>query len=229
MCNRFHIDISWREIRLHWDIMNDLPQFKPVYNASPGRREADLLAIVRTEAGNEGRLMYWPLIPSYEKWMKLPYSTMNAKAETLRESRTYRRLLQTRRCIIPVDGFYEFVGEKGSKVPWFIYLKSKQPFSFAGLWDTWKKPDGDTLESFSIITLPANDFMRPLHDRIPAILRSEDEDRWLDCAANPFDKATSVLTPYPSEEMAAHITSTRVNNSRYNEPDCGAPLEASTQ
>src|SRR5436190_23840404 len=226
MCNRVRADFEFREIKLRWDLVNDLPQVKPIYNASPGRPDADILTILRTDAGNEGRQMYWPLIPSYEKNMKLPYSTMNAKVERLNQSPVYKRLLQSRRCIIPVDGFYEFTGEKGSKTPWFVYLKSKEPFALAGLWDSWKRPDGATLESFSIITLPANDFMRPIHDRIPAILHSEEEETWLDCAANPFDKVAPLLVPYPSDQMAAHITSTRVNNTRYNEPDCGAPVES---
>ena len=112
------------------------------------------------------------------------------------------------------------------KTPWFVYLKSREPLALAGFWDSWKKPDGGTLESFSIITLPANDFMRPIHDRIPAILHSEDEENWINCAANPFDKVAPLLVPYPSDQMAAHITSTRVNNTRYNEPDCGAPVES---
>jgi putative SOS response-associated peptidase YedK len=155
MCNRVRASFEFREIKLRWDLVNDLPQFKPIYNVSPGRRDGDVLAIVRGERGNEGRLMYWPLIPSYEKSMKLSYSTMNAKFERLRESRTYGRLLQNRRCVIPVDGFYEFAGEKGSKIPWFVYLKSKEPFSLAGLWDTWKKPEGNVLDS----TLPPNDFI----------------------------------------------------------------------
>ena len=104
MCNRVRASFEFREIKLRWDLINDLPQFKPIYNVSPGRKDADVLAVVR---GNEGRLMYWPLIPFFEKSMKLSYSTMNAKVERLRESRTYRRLLQNRRCVIPVDGFYD--------------------------------------------------------------------------------------------------------------------------
>jgi putative SOS response-associated peptidase YedK len=128
MCNRVQASFEFREIKRRWDLVNDLPQFKPIYNVSPGRKDADVLAIVRGDGGNEGRLMYWPLIPSHEKSMKLTYSTMNAKVERLRERYTWRRLLQKRRCIIPVNGFYEFVGEKGSKIPWFVYLKSKEPF-----------------------------------------------------------------------------------------------------
>ena len=114
MCNRVRADFEFREIKLRWDLVNDLPQVKPIYNASPGRPDADILTILRTGAGSEGRQMYWPLIPSYEKSMKLSYSTMNAKVERLNQSPVYKRLLQSRRCIIPVDGFYEFTGEKGT-------------------------------------------------------------------------------------------------------------------
>jgi putative SOS response-associated peptidase YedK len=85
-----------------------------------------VLAIVRTEAGNEGRLMYWPLVSFYEKTTRLTYSTMNARIERLREAKTYKRLLDRRRCIIPVDGFYEFQGDKPPKTPWFFYLRSKE-------------------------------------------------------------------------------------------------------
>jgi putative SOS response-associated peptidase YedK len=145
MCNRVRASFEFREIRGRWDLVNDLPQFKPIYNVSPGRKEADVLAIVRGDPGNEGRLMYWPLIPSHEKSMKLTYSTMNAKVERLRAKATH--------------------GE-----------------------DTWKKPDGGILESFTIITMPPNDFIVPIHDRIPAILHPEDEETWLDCAGSRFDK-----------------------------------------
>ena len=177
------------------------------------------MAIVRTEAGNEGRLMYWPLIPFYEKTTRLTYSTMNARIERLRESQDLSRGYSTqRRCIIPVDGFYEFQGEKPPKTPWFFYLRSKEPFALAGLWDTWKKPDGSLLTSFTIIVSEPNDFVRPIHDRMPVILRPEDEEKWLDCATTPFDKAESALQQFPSDLMDAHITSTRVNNTRSNLP-----------
>src|SRR5947208_545024 len=101
MCNRVRADFEFREIKLRWDLVNDLPQFKPIYNASPGRKEADIPTILRTDSGN--------------------------------------------------------------------------------------------------------DFMRPIHDRIPAILRSEDEENWLDCAANPFDKVAPLLVAYPSDQMAAPL------------------------
>jgi putative SOS response-associated peptidase YedK len=225
MCNRVRASFEFREVKVRWNLFNDLPQFKPIYNISPHRQDADVLAIVRTETGNEGRLMSWPLVPCYEKTTRLTYSTMNARVEGLRQSRTYRRLLDQRRCIIPVDGFYEFQGEKPPKTPWFFYLRSKEPFALAGLWDTWKKPDGSLLNSFTIIVTEPNDFVRRIHDRMPVILRREDEEKWLDCTTNPFEKAEAALQQFPSDLMDAHITSTRVNNPRYNLPDCGEPAD----
>jgi putative SOS response-associated peptidase YedK len=101
MCNRVRASFEFREITLRWDLIKRPAAVQANLSVSPGRKDADVLAIVRGERGNEGRLMYWPLIPSFEKSMKLHYSTMNAKVERLRESRTYRRLLQNRRCVAP--------------------------------------------------------------------------------------------------------------------------------
>jgi putative SOS response-associated peptidase YedK len=224
VCNRIKASFEFREVKVRWNLFNELSEFKPIYNIAPYRKEADVLAIVRTQAGNEGRLMFWPLIPYYENTTRLSYSTMNARIERLRKSRTYKNLLDRRRCIIPVDGFYEFQGKRPPKTPWFLYLRSGEPFGLAGLWDTWKKPDGSLLNSFTIIVRDPNDFIRPIHDRMPVILRREDEEKWLDCT-NPFDKAEAALQQFPSELMAAHVTSTRVNNPNYNLPDCGDPVE----
>jgi putative SOS response-associated peptidase YedK len=224
MCNRFKASFEFRDTKVRWNLFNDLIDFKPIHNVAPGRK-GDVLAIIRNDQGNEGRLMYWPLIPAFAKDTKLSYSTMNARVERLTESATYKRLVQRRRCIIPIQGFYEWTGEKSPKQPWFVYLKSREPFALAGLWDSWRKPDGGTLESFSIITLPPNDFIRPFHNRIPAILQRDEEEPWLDCN-NPFEKVRGVLEPFPSELMAAHQTTTRVNNPRYDEPDCADPVEA---
>jgi putative SOS response-associated peptidase YedK len=224
MCNRFKASFEFRETKIRWNIFNDLIDFKPIHNIAPGRRDGDILAIRRSDQGNEARLMYWPLIPAFAKGMKPSFSTMNARVERLTESPIYNRLLQQRRCIIPMQGFYEWTGAKSHKQPWFVYLKSREPFALAGLWDSWRKPDGSILESFTIITLPPNDFIRPLHDRIPAILHRDEEEPWLNCS-NSFEKVRGILEPFPSELMATHQTSTRMNDPRYNEPNCADPIE----
>ncbi len=149
----------------------------------------------------------------------------NATAERLLESATYKRLLNRRRCLIPVEGFYEWQGVKPPKTPFYIYLKSEEPFGLAGLWDTWKQPDGIVLESFTIITTEPNELMRSIHRRMPVILSREDEDQWLDCLGVPFDKVQPLLKPFPAELMAAHEISKRINNPKYDAPDCIAPVE----
>jgi putative SOS response-associated peptidase YedK len=156
--------------------------------------------------------------------MKLEYSTSNATAERLLQSAVYKRLLNTRRCLIPINGFYEWQGAKPPKTPFYVYLKSEEPFGLAGLWDTWEKPDGGLLESFTIITTEPNELMRAIHRRMPVILHREDEAKWLDCSATPFDKVQSLLKSFPADLMAAHEVSKRMNNPKYDAPDCSAPV-----
>jgi putative SOS response-associated peptidase YedK len=102
---------------------------------------------------------------------------------------------------------------------WF-HLKSKEPFAFAGLWDMWRRPDGNNLESFTIVTTEPNKLMRPIHDRMPGYL----EARRLDASGAQFDKARSVLEPYPPQQMDAHDVSTLVNKPENDTAECIQPL-----
>jgi len=222
MCNRVRADFEFRETKIRWNLFNDLPDFKPSNNIAPDR--GDILTVVKSDAGNMGRLMYWPLIPSFAKTMKLEYSTSNATAERLQQSAVYKRLVNKRRCLIPINGFYEWRGAKPPKTPFYVYLKNEEPFGLAGLWDTWKKPDGGVLKSSTIITTEPNELMRTIYRRMPVILHREDEVKWLDCSANSFDKVQSLLKPFPAELVAAQEVSKRINKPKYDAPDCYAPL-----
>jgi putative SOS response-associated peptidase YedK len=110
------------------------------------------------------------------------------------------------------------------KVPVWVHLKTKEPFAFAGLWDVWRKPDGKRVESFTIITTEPNELVRPVHNRMPVILRPEDEEQWLDASRTPFVKAKSVLKPYLDELMEAHDVSPVVNSAKYDGPECIQPM-----
>jgi len=178
MCNRVRADFEFRETKIRWNLFNDLPDFKPSNNIAPDR--GDILTVVKSDAGNMGRLMYWPLIPSFAKTMKLEYSTSNATAERLQQSAVYKRLVNKRRCLIPINGFYEWRGAKPPKTPFYVYLKNEEPFGLAGLWDTWKKPDGGVLESFTIVTTEPNELMRTIHRRMPVILHRDDEAKFVE-------------------------------------------------
>ena len=133
--------------------------------------------------------MHWGLIPSWAADPSIGNRMINARAETLTESPSFKPLVDRRRCIIPADGFYEWRKEGKRKVPMWVYLNSLKPFGLAGLWDVWRKPDGKRVESFTIITTDPNELVRPIHNRMPVILRPEDEDQWLDASRTPFVKS----------------------------------------
>jgi putative SOS response-associated peptidase YedK len=143
---------------------------------------------------------------------------INARAESLTEKPAFKQLVGTRRCIIPEDGFYEWRKEGKHKVPMWVHLKSREPFGLAGLWDVWRKPDGGKVESFTIITTEPNELVRPIHNRMPVILRPEDEEQWLDASRTVFVKAKLVWKPYPEELMDAHDVSPIVNSAKYDGP-----------
>src|SRR4029450_10563203 len=106
----------------------------------------------------------------------------------------------------------------------WVYLKSKEPFAFAGLWGVWRKPDGKRGESFTIITTEPNELVRPVHNRMPVILSREDEGQWLDVSRTSFAKAQSLLKPLPAELMDAHDVSPIVNSAKYDGPECIRPV-----
>ena len=106
----------------------------------------------------------------------------------------------------------------------WVYLKSREPFGLAGLRDAWRKPDGKWVESFTIITTEPNKLVRPIHNRMPVILRPEDEEQWLDASRTGFAKARSLLQPLPEELMDAHEVSPVVNSAKYDGPECIRPV-----
>ncbi len=106
----------------------------------------------------------------------------------------------------------------------WVYLKSRELFGLAGLWDVWRKPTGGKVESFTIITTEPNELIRPVHNRMPVILSPDDEEQWLDVSRTSFTKAKSLLKPYPEELMDAHDVSTIVNSAKYDGPECIQPV-----
>jgi putative SOS response-associated peptidase YedK len=169
--------------------------------------------------------MRWGLVPSWAKDAKL--APINAKAETLASKPMFRSLLKSRRCVIPTDGFYEWQkvpGQKG-KVPYRIELKDRSLFGFAGLWDTWKGPDGKEVPTFAIVTTKPNEVVAPIHDRMPVILTPEAEVVWLDPAVTEAKALAECLKPYPESEVKAYVVSTLVNAPANDMEACAAPAE----
>ena len=225
MCGRITLSTDKDDLQSRWGFIDPsgvLDSIKPRYNIAPSQKSPVLTV-------NEDRrvlnMMRWGLIPFWAKEASIGYKMINAKSETLAEKPSFRKPFKEKRCLVLADGFYEWEKtDKKNKVPYRFVLKNRQPFAFAGLWDVWKTPEGDTLLSFTIITTRANELMERIHDRMPVILNEKDEAKWLDPEFKDTDKLSSLLQPYPSEQMVAYKVSTIVNSPKNDTPSCIEPV-----
>jgi putative SOS response-associated peptidase YedK len=207
MCGRFAITSTPEAIRLLLDYL-DQPNFPPRHNIAPTQP----IGIVRLENGQRRfALVRWGLLPS---WVKDPKSftlLINARGDTVNEKPAFRNAMKYRRCLIPADGFYEWKGEGPSKVPYYVRLKSGQPFAFAGLWETWTGPNGEEMETAAIVTTQANQALRPIHHRMPVVLPPEAYDPWLDTSHVDAAAAHALIAPAPDGLFDAYEVSKAVN------------------
>jgi putative SOS response-associated peptidase YedK len=195
----------------------------PRYNIAP--TQPILVARFGSDGARECTLLRWGLIPSYTKQLAKTPALINARAETLAEKFTFRHSFQKRRCLIPADGFYEWKGEARKRQPFYIHEPGHAPFCFAGIWDRWIDPDGRTIDSAAIITTAANDFMRPLHGRMPVILSPADFEQWLDPRANAGG-LQELLRPLPDNGLEMYAVGSLVNSGKVDRPECVQPWEA---
>jgi putative SOS response-associated peptidase YedK len=167
---------------------------------------------------------HWGLIPHWAADPSIGNRTINARAETLTELPSFKSLVNRGRCIIPADGFYEWRKEGKGKIPMRFKLKSGEPFAFAGLWDSWKQPDGSLLRTYTIVTTEPNDVLRPIHNRMPVMLSNDDAQKWL-ADDDEIAHALTLLKPYPPGEMEGYDVSPVVSNPRNDSPECILPVE----
>ena len=173
----------------------------------------------------EFRPLRWSLVPSWAKDPAIGNRMINARSETAATKPAFRNPMRERRCLILADGFYEWKREGPRKQPDHIKFKNGDPFAFAGLRDRWQPPDGDPLETCTILTTTPNELMHVIHDRMPVILPSRAYNLWLDSAIRDVDPVQALLTPYPADAMIAYpVVSTRVNNPAHDTPECIEPL-----
>jgi putative SOS response-associated peptidase YedK len=140
---------------------------------------------------------------------------INARAETLAEKPSFKRLLTSKRCLIVADGFYEWKKEAGGKTPMYFTLKNKEPFAFAGLWDSWHSPEGEQIRTCTIITTQPNEVVSSVHDRMPAILTPDVREDWLNPGLKDQERLLAFLKAYPVEEMTVRPVSRLINNPKY--------------
>ena len=157
------------------------------------------------------------------KWLKdkKPQGFINAKAETIFEKPSFKKAIQERRCLIPADGFYEWSHDK-DKIPYRFTLKDESIYCYAGIWESWQDKETETT-TFSILTISANELIKPIHDRMPVILPRKSESIWID-TQRPQRDIDLLLKSYPADQMKSYRVSSFVNSPRHNGPEIIQPL-----
>jgi putative SOS response-associated peptidase YedK len=222
MCGRYYRCSDKQRIGDAFNI-SDLPSSlilsEADYNVAPTTFQP-VIRNARETGERELLLMRWGLVPFFTKQLSdvKGISTINARAESVEKSPTWRTPFQKRRCLVPADGFYEWNRlDAKTKQPFAFRMRDDAPLAFAGLWDAWKGPDGQWLQSFSIVTTEANELMSSVHTRMPVILHPRDYSRWLerDSERPPID----LLRPFESAAMEASPCNPLVGNARNNGPE----------
>jgi putative SOS response-associated peptidase YedK len=166
MCGRFTLQISPEQLAEIFGL-SEIPVFSARYNIAPTQQ----VAVIRSTADGRNRLDFlrWGLIPSWAKDPSIGSRMINARCETVHEKPAFRHAIKFCRCIVVASGFFEWLQEDNRKVPLYVHLKDGSPMCFAGLWDHWKTPEGETIESCTILTTSSNRLIAPLHDRMPVL------------------------------------------------------------
>ena len=180
------------------------------YDAKDGQRALDV--------------MRWGLIPYWAKDIKIGFSTINARAEEVDSKPAFREAFQRRRCLVPVDNFYEWAKTAAGKQPYAIALADRRLMALAGLWETWRSPAGERIRSFTIVTTVPNELCAELHNRMPVVLKPQAWPQWLGEQPANVPQLKALLVPCPSEEMICWPVSARVGNVKNNDPGLIEPI-----
>jgi putative SOS response-associated peptidase YedK len=219
MCGRFVRQKDIDQILEEFSVERAECDLPPSYNIAPTQQ----VAVIIEEGVRKLTSVRWGLVPPRSKDLSAGARMINARAETVAEKDSFKDAFRRRRCLVVADGFYEWKKVGAAKQPVYIRLKDGRSFGFAGLYENWMSPEGENIRTCTIITTDANEIMRPIHDRMPAIIRKDKEDLWLEPVADP-DILVSLLTPYPSDKMEAYRVSRIVNSAANDSPDCLTPV-----
>lgn len=202
-------------------------RYRPSYNVSPGFS----VPVVRREdePNDEGDVLHcmkWGLVPSFTKKTEKPdhYKMFNARSESIKEKASFRRLVPKNRCLVAVEGFYEWKKDGSKKQPYYIHFKDARPLVFAALYDSWKNPEGEVLYTFTILTTSASSSLEWLHDRMPVILGNKDAtDMWL--SGSPSSNIDTLLKPYEESDMAWFPVTPAMGKASFDGPECIKELQ----
>lgn len=216
MCGRFTLTATFEEIIDRFEIQAFLEEenYAPSFNIAPSQA---VLAVINDGKSNRMGFLKWGLVPPWAKDAAIGNKMINARSETLSEKPSFRTAFKKKRCIVIADSFYEWKRhEDKSKTPMRIKLKSDELFAMAGIWEAWKSPEGKSLYTCSVITTGPNELMKDIHDRMPVILKPEDEKTWLNPSITDTKDLNKLLVPFDENLMETYEVSSLVNSPKNN-------------
>ena len=224
MCGRYRLSRRKQMVEEHFETVSDESDWTPRYNVAP-TQPVPVIRQHPKEPVRDLSLMRWGLIPSWAKDISGAAMMINARSETASTKAAFRDALNSRRCLIPADGFYEWQRSGKTKQPYCFEVTEGQLFAFAGIWDRWKDPSGNWIKSCSILTTTPNALTSAVHDRMPVILDPDCYDLWLDPGMHDVSAVSDMLKPYDDRLMRCYPVSSRVNHVANDDEGCSTPVE----
>jgi putative SOS response-associated peptidase YedK len=224
MCGRYKLSRRKQVVEEYFDATSDEPDWNPRYNVAP-TQSVPVIRQHPKEPIRELSLMRWGLIPSWSRDSSGAARMINARAETAATKPAFRDALKSRRCLIPADGFYEWSRMEKTKQPYCFEVGEGEVFAFAGIWDRWRNPNGDSVDTCSILTTTPNAVTAAVHDRMPVILDPDGYELWLDPGMTNVAAASDLLKPCDARRMRSYPVSSRINHVANDDEACSAPVQ----
>ena len=224
MCGRYRLSRRKQVVEEYFECVSAEPDWNPRYNIAPTQP----VPVIRQNPKEPVRglsLMRWGLIPSWAKDSSAAARMINARSETAATKPAFRDALKFRRCLIPADGFYEWMRTGKAKQPYCFEVNEGELFASAGIWERWKDPSGNWVNTCSILTTTPNAVTAAVHDRMPVILDPDNYDLWLDPGMRDVSAASDLLKPYDARLMNCFPVGSRVNRPANDDAQCSTPVE----
>lgn len=224
MCGRFEIHSTIEIIAKLFAIDSINFDIRPNYNIAPSQN-----VVAVASDGKKNRLLScrWGFVPQWSKELKTGLTMINARAETVADSKIYKSAFENSRCLIVADGFYEWKKQDRMKIPMYIHLRSGNPMGLAGLYNHWISPEGEEIFTCTVIVTDANEIIAPIHERMPVILDEEKFGQWLDPAVHDRETLLRPLKPYDPQALEIYAVTSKMNSYKYNDPENIKPLVSS--
>jgi len=221
MCGRYTLVTHGAELAEVFDLAEEV-SWESQYNIAPSQS----VAVIRQgQGGRRMEPLQWGLIPYWAKDASIAAKLINARSETVTEKPSFKKAFHARRCVIPADGFFEWKRVGKRKDPMRFVRPDRKPFGMAGLWESWRSPQGEVMETCTILTTAANAVVAPIHHRMPVILSAAGVDQWLSPPALDASGLLPLLQPAPDDLLEVYAVSAHANSARNNDPQCIEPTE----